>query len=269
MRYDWIGADRDFVDKYADVCHTFAHDEVAFADFKRNVTYNRILEGNEKLVGKIAYNQIADRNKLPLFLENINKLKENELYGNPRKEDYFDLKDIAPSTLRYFNSFLEIEEVLGDAKPKTIIEVGGGYGGLCKTLSVFYDFDSYTLVDMPEVLELCERYLRNFPDLHKKVKYISSNDIGLINGAYDLFIGDSSLAECTSAIQIRYAQIARKCEYAYVVYNSFHTPNGMNNFLGFISHLMFSSVVSPDKNQFVFTYKALPNVAVITLKRLG
>ena len=42
--------------------------------------------------------------------------------------------------------------LLGEAPISRVVEVGDGYGGLCKTLSVVCDFDEYILVDLPIVV---------------------------------------------------------------------------------------------------------------------
>jgi putative sugar O-methyltransferase len=59
--------------------------------------------------------------------------------------------------------------LIGDAPISRVVEVGGGYGGLCKTLSVVCDFDEYILVDLPEAVAVQEKYLKNFPETLCKV----------------------------------------------------------------------------------------------------
>ena len=42
-----------------------------------------------------------------------------------------------------------------------IVEVGGGYGGLCRVLSKVCEFDEYILIDLPEVSAFTEKISRS------------------------------------------------------------------------------------------------------------
>ena len=62
--------------------------------------------------------------------------------------------------------------MVNEAPISRIVEVGGGYGGLCKVLSTVCEFDEYILIDLPEVSALQRKYIDQFPDIKDKVKNV-------------------------------------------------------------------------------------------------
>lgn len=212
---DWTNAPLEIADKYAQKCSDFIHDIDLFNNFKQDPDYQKILEGNEQIVGDIALFSIKKMGRYNDLLNNLYKFKENETVGNPVLIDFPDIGPIAASTLRYVNTAYEINRLVGD-NLSTVVEVGGGYGGLYKTLSVLYDLNSYTNLDIQPAVRLSEKYLSYF-DL-----YLNET----IPESYDLFIADSSLAECGLEAQRKYIEIAKKAKYVYIVYNTLHLKEG-------------------------------------------
>lgn len=220
----WFTPPKNIMERYAERCEYYAtHD---FSDFKNDKDYITILEGNERIVGDIALKSINKLGGHDFLRENLHKFKENETVGNPTLYD-FDGMSVAPSTLRYVNTLLEIRTLVND--PKRIIEIGGGYGGLCKILSAVFNWDSYKIIDIPSAVKLCQKYLDYFK--------LNAKAIESCNEESDLVIADSSLAECDIETQLKYAQLINKSKQAYVIYNTLHVPNGVENYKRFISEL--------------------------------
>ena len=213
---------------YVNKCKLFATNNDLFINFKRDIDYQKILEGGEIVVGDMAISNIINKDKFAIALKYLNEFKENDIYGNPILQTYKELGAISPSTLRYINTSIDIDELVGDFSPKTIIEVGGGYGGLCKTLSVLYNFDVYILVDLPEVIELCKVYISKFPNLKNRVKFLTSLDNNVITDV-DLFISDSAIAECSLEYQSKYIDLyIINSKYSYVTFNTSHIVSSNN-----------------------------------------
>ncbi len=205
----WITPPREVMEKYVEKCKLFVENDEAFKEFKRDSDYGKILSADEPIVAKIAWDSLMFRQAEDFLNQNWQKFKENDLIGSPK---FIKGLELSPSTLRYVNTVWEIKELLGDYQPQRILEIGGGYGGLCKSLSVIYNFEEYTNKDLPEAEKLFLKYLSNFP---LKVNCE-------ISGEYDLFIADSSLAECDEQTQLEYGQLAAQCKYIYIVYNTTH-----------------------------------------------
>jgi len=220
----WFTPPQDIMQRYAERCEYYSTHE--FSNFKQDKDYQTILEGNERIVGEIALQSIKDKGGLDYLKVNLDKFKENELVGNPTVMD-FDGMNIAPSTLRYVNTLVEIRSFVEN--PKRIIEIGGGYGGLCKTLSVVWKWDSYKIIDIPSTVKLCDKYLKHFK--------LNAQAVESCDEESDLVIADSSLAECDIDTQLKYAQLIKKSKYAYVVYNTLHVLNGIENYNRFVNEL--------------------------------
>lgn len=109
--------------------------------------------------------------------------------------------------------------LLGESPISRVVEVGGGYGGLCKTLSVVCDFDEYILVDLPEAVEVQRKYLSCFPELYAKCKFISCDNVENVEDV-DLFISNYALSECDYDTQVNYYdKLVNNSKFAYIIYN--------------------------------------------------
>lgn len=201
--------DEEIKDKYIQACLRFVQDEEAFRNFRRDPDYGKILEGNEKDVGDIALNYLTQLGGTQFLYTHLTEFLRNDTIGNPKLYD----GPMSAATLRYIASAYQISRLLNGFKPKRILEIGGGYGGLCRILSVLYSFETYTDIDLPEAEALFDKYIGHF--FRKGTNHT-------IEGKYDLFIADSSLSECNAEAQERYFYEASKCDYIFIVYNTFH-----------------------------------------------
>ena len=229
-KHGWGYAPDETAIPYIEVCKLIASDNEVFSSFRKNKCYSKILSGGEKIVGENAIININKLGKLSVLIKNLEQLRKNDHFGGPQTHQYDDLGEIDPSTLKYFNSAMEITELVGDFCPTKIIEVGAGYGGLCRVLSIFFDFEEYVIVDLPEVIHVSEKYLSNFPELKGKVKFVSCDNLDSIhiNGDIDLFIADSSLAELDLERQKKYTQkLAAHGKFIYVFWNTLHFEKGL------------------------------------------
>ncbi len=226
IKHGWEKCPDDNAEAYISKCELFSKSDSHFANFRRDPDYGKILEGGEEIVGEMALKSIAKLD-LPVLLKNLARFKENDIYGNPILRHYKLTGEISPTTLRYVNNCLEIKKLIKDFEPKKIVEVGGGYGGLCKTMSVLYAFDEYILIDLPPVIELCKKYLDNFSDIKEKITYVYCDNLEEIEKIKntDLFISDSAFAECDLATQKIYTKIAVNSKFVYVTFNALHIGN--------------------------------------------
>ena len=214
-------------DLYLQKCKLFVSNDVEFNIFRQDKDYGKILEGGEYIVGTDGINRINRRPEYhELVFSNLEKFKENDIYGGPYIKNYGIYGDISPNTLNYIADIINIKYLVKDTLVNRIVEVGGGFGAMCKIFSTLFSFNEYILVDLPEVLELCKKYLSNFPELNGKVSYISCNDVSSISniGDVDLFISTAAMAECYEEAQLRYSSIIKRSKFAYILYNTLHLP---------------------------------------------
>ena len=203
---------------YLETCRKAVEDDEVFAKFKSLQGYKNILEHVTPRQGH-EYLEIAMSMSEDALLENIDRFKENDEIGTPDKFSYDKVGKISPTTIRYIKNVFEMATLLQDAPISRVVEVGGGYGGLCKTLSVVCDFDEYILVDLPEAVAVQEKYISCFPELYAKCKFISCDDLEEVKDV-DLFISNYALSECDYDTQeVYYNKLVANSKFAYIIYN--------------------------------------------------
>jgi putative sugar O-methyltransferase len=202
--------------EYKNVCSEAASNDELFANFRRHPHYTPILEHTSYDLGKGYIEWLM---KKDFDVNQIEKIKLNDIQGGAVLEQYnepFGL--ICPSTLRYTKVMHELELMFGPLDGKNIIEIGVGYGGQCKVINDTYKPASYTLVDLPEVLALSERYLRD----SNYTNVIYSSQENLPKGVeYDLVISNYAFSECERLIQMGYVNdVLKKSESGYITFNT-------------------------------------------------
>jgi len=138
--------------------------------FKGNSNYTTILENASKELGNQYIEVIGEE-----ILNYIKYIYNNDKYGNPIK-NYFKFLNIiiecSPSNFRYiYHAMLILKYLISiNKKEVDIIEIGGGYGGLCyylMKLSKYYNIiiKSYHIFDLKDVSKLQKLYIDNIiPD---------------------------------------------------------------------------------------------------------
>tara|TARA_A100001201_G_scaffold18506_1_gene21014 strand:+ start:431 stop:1213 length:783 start_codon:yes stop_codon:yes gene_type:complete len=143
--------------------------------FKSDPAYNFVLEHVNQEQGEQYLNLIKE--EFPdLYENNIEKIKQliedNDKWGKPNVSQFTignSAIKCSPTNLRYiYHSFLILGHMkeCGQNNPD-IIEIGGGYGGLCYylyNLSNLFDIEikSYSVFDIYEICILQKKYLQNF-----------------------------------------------------------------------------------------------------------
>lgn len=216
----------DMVKNYSDACLQASENDDLFKRFKKIENYRPILEGGPKLLFDTYLNHIDELENSEVFFNNLEKFRINDTVGDPDLYEESRIGEFSGSTLKFAFNALEIIHFIqnngGDLKStKNIVEIGGGYGGLCLILSGFIDFDTYTLVDIPNACKLVEKYVAQFPQLKGKVKTLPCTELSDDSfDDIDLAIGINSVNECTRETQLEYfSKIFSKSEFSYLVRN--------------------------------------------------
>ncbi len=203
---------------YLLLCEEAILNDNTFNNFKTFPQYKDVLEHVTKEQGQLYYDFVSDN-----YQENIEKLQLcsiNDEQGNPTKEKY-SFGKWSPSTLRYFKVSLDINHLFGDTSKMNILEIGGGYGGQCMIHSSLFNFKSWTIIDLPEVIKLQEKYLKEIDN----VKFISCYDIDAIED-YDLVISNYAFSEVTRKYQDFYIDsFMNKNEKIYMTLNFINHPS--------------------------------------------
>lgn len=220
----WEFPPQDIVSNYMDKCVLFAKDSKEFANFRRDPDYQKVLEGGGYHHGEIYFNKIVRWQGIERLLKYLKRFRKNDKYGNPEIYYYPTIGNINHNTLLYASNTFDIQDYLGDFQPKRIVEIGGGYGGMCLVFSQIYNFDVYYIVDLPEALGVAKRYLKKFKTLYKKVIFLTPEEYKDIQNV-DLTIAVFSMSECSNDVQMMYGEeIIKNSKYGFIGYNRLHIP---------------------------------------------
>lgn len=123
----------------------------------------------------ILFNEARKQNKK--FYKNYKKLGETNL-GNPLYIYINGLK----INFDYLNSLYEYNFISENIKLNNIVnivEVGGGFGRTAHTLLKLHpNIKKYTIIDLPNVLKVSNKYLQKvLPSKIKKINFISAYDL--------------------------------------------------------------------------------------------
>lgn len=196
---------------YLRACRAAATNSIEFDTFKRNPHYTTILEHVDTEQGMQYYEYIKDKD-----LSLLPKFMENDIVGCTIKMQT-PIGNISPTTLRYIKNALEINDNFPSIE--SVIEVGGGYGGLYKTLSCIKPLD-YSIVDLAEPLMLVKKYLKYFG----LQATLMTSDV-LQDRTYDLFISNYALSECSPELQqLYFDKLIVNSEHIYITYNTTYKP---------------------------------------------
>jgi putative sugar O-methyltransferase len=210
---------------YVVIAAQAAEDDEIFNNFKKNSSYKQILE-------HVSYSEgftfLSESKKQEFLLKNIEEFRENDSLGNADLYNYEKYGILSPSTARYIKNSMDIHDKFSGNMSK-IVEIGGGYGGLAKTLSVIYSIDEYIIIDIPQVNMLIEKYLKKFEKTKKKFKAYGCMDYPEIKNI-DLTISNYALSELNLEGQIEYCEkIIENSNNFYIIYN-FIIPNAHENY---------------------------------------
>ena len=151
-------------DTYTNYCKTQINLDRKDWDFKSKKEYTYVLEHVSYQHGLEYLNEILSKYSHVIdkkIMENL--CIENDTYGKPTKYHYEDFIECSPTSLRYILHALHTLNHI-DTHEVNIIEIGGGYGGLCLCINrlshLFHiKINSYTILDLPEPSALQSTYL--------------------------------------------------------------------------------------------------------------
>ena len=197
-----------------------------FRGFKSHPAYRHVLEHVSYEEGQ----QYLDEVEID-YKDKLDEIKENDALGTPVTCSYKGVGTISPTTVRYLKNTSDIVNKFGTSFD-SIVEIGGGYGGLCKVMSSFVEFENYLLIDLEECNMLSRKYLSNF-DL-PTMSY-QAEEIVDVEDNFDLLVSNYALSECNRETQMMYIErFVKKSDKFYLMHNNFHADNGNMSYEEFI-----------------------------------
>ncbi len=236
---------------------------VNLGSFKRMPAYRPILEHVSQDAGRKYLKIILTNN--PQLQDHFDRFAENDRFGDPRVFSY-DSWRFSPTTLRYIKVVSDLIDLFGGLAGMRIIEIGGGYGGQCKIIADVFEFQSYTIVDLPPVADLQRKYL----SLLNVAGCRCITPDQLTDGKYDLVISNYALSELDRSAQDAYTDaVLRHSQRGYLTWNSKQMPH-VHRLPAPVTWLEERPRTGPDNKIFVWgalflSHKGLKKIAVDNL----
>lgn len=235
-------------------------------NFKKCSSYTYMLEHVNFNQGEHYLNVI--KNKFNTFYKNNSEFLKNlcnlnDKYGETKKYNFKNFMTCSPTNLRYILHSLLILEDMKKYKLNNvdIIEIGGGYGGLCffiHNIAPIYEINinSYTIFDLLEASLLQEKYL-NALNIKKPYFYQLDNFHNLKNNSF--LISTYAFSEIPMYIQKEYSEkiINQKTKFGFIAWNNIPVYNFVENSI--IEKERAYPVTAPSNDYFV-RYYPIPNL---------
>ena len=101
--------------------------------------------------------EIADQYYTRIPPEMLKRGWTNDFYGTPVMHRYAQQR-FSTSTLQYIGVLSNLINHFGPLDDMRIVEIGGGYGGQCRTVLDMFEPECYHIIDLPEVIKLQSKY---------------------------------------------------------------------------------------------------------------
>jgi hypothetical protein len=127
------------------------------------------------------------------------------------QHDDLDSKHIMQLTFLFNNSNMEFNR---------IVEIGGGFGNMCRLCNNIIKYNNWDIIDLPHMLELQKFYLENEMENMSKIKFVDAHEKVSYNNSVDLVIGTHSVSEFSWEIFLDYFRnVISKSKYFFMGYN--------------------------------------------------
>jgi hypothetical protein len=193
--------------------------------FKSHPSYTYMLEHVNEKQGIEYMNYIQTKTNITNSeIETFCKL--NDIQGKPTKfliNNFF----VSPTSLRYiWQAHLILTHFKSINSDKyDIVEIGGGYGGLCLAIHFFSEkyglkINSYTIVDLKDPSDLQNLYLNTLP-ISMNIDFVDAASYGQTIDKKDLFlISNYCFSEINYDLQKKYIEhLFPKVAHGFIAWN--------------------------------------------------
>jgi len=204
--------------------------EEKFKIFRINPNYNVIVPNVPRQEAQILFDKLIE------YPDIMNKFSTIKLMDNIGSPELCQPWYTSPRNFKYMYTAARIKENFGD-DIKNIIEIGIGYGGLCFTMTQYFNLEGYKLVDLDYVIELTKKFLSKLVN--------NDNNFYDSEPPYDLGISECAITELDDpSIQYYYDKYLSQCKYLFIRTN-FNNIGRLNWFIDIVKQ-DFKVKMEPD-----------------------
>jgi hypothetical protein len=180
-------------------------------NFKSDPNYTYMLEHTDEYMLGMAQEQARILVDSGISVNDIKEfVVKNDSVGYPVKRAVFPDLKCSPTSVRYcYHSVMALRHFKKFSDDIDVVEVGGGYGGLCLAFHYFaakigVNIKSYTIVDLEDPQNLQKRYLSEFGIAPSFVP-ASTYGRGVSQGSY--LVANYSFSEFDAETRTSYQKI--------------------------------------------------------------
>lgn len=179
---------------FEEFCRLAVADETVFRQFRRQPICKNVVESSGFADGKLYYLEAIrtfnDRE--------ISSFVFSDVLGQPEFYQYGE-HCCSPTMMRYVKTVSHLVSKCELRDDLHIIEIGGGYGGLCRAIHNIVAPRSYTIYDLPDVIPLQRKFLQScgIDNVHFE-PFVWGKMRGM---AGNLTISSYALTECKRVVQ--------------------------------------------------------------------
>ena len=212
-------------DKWKKVCNHIVDNKLT--DWKRLPDVTTILEHLSYEHAKVYLSNLIENDGVnPQVIQKLCSL--NDQFGNANVQKFDNDILSSPSSIRYVRHALDICNLIKtkNFKKVNIIEIGGGYGGLCLILNQLsaimgINIDKYFIYDLPETQKLQRYYLNSSNSF---VRWKPANTFGknfiTNDGEINILVSCYCLSEIEDVYKLEYLRnLLHKISGAYLSWN--------------------------------------------------
>jgi hypothetical protein len=208
--------DSETLETYASLCGSAASDSETFSRFRSSRVLVVALDHVSIEQGNSYISEIL---KSGPWSEDFTKvLLQIDKVGKPRKFKFKPYGTFSPTLLRYLKVYKDLENNFGSLKNLNIAEIGIGFGGQASLINLLSKPLSYTLYDIPPVLELAQTFMKEID---------ASGNFTFFDGRNpepfepDLVISNYAFSELNRDVQNQYLKnVVLKSPRGYITWNN-------------------------------------------------
>jgi hypothetical protein len=210
-------------DKWKNICNHIVDNKLT--NWKRHPDVTTILEHLSLENARVYLSSLLEDGINPKVIQKLCSL--NDQYGNANIQEFENNILSSPSSIRYVRHAVDICNLIKNKKftKVNIIEIGGGYGGLCiilNQLSVIMgiNIDKYFIYDLPETQKLQRYYLSNANNVRWKPASNFGQHFITTDGEINILVSCYCLSEIDDEYKNKYLQnLLHKINGAYLAWN--------------------------------------------------
>lgn len=214
-------------DLYPNMCLLATKKKDIFSVFRRVDTYYKIVGGGstEHVKKSVDYIDAFSSDDYKNWI--VKNHKKFDRFGMPHTyECVIGKKNVgmSTSTSLHLRVLMDLVELFDLDNHKDIVEIGGGYGGLCSVVCTYVDDVNYSIIDLPEVNLLQEKYLSRF-GLMDKVETISCFECKQFDRDV-MLVSNYAFSELSREIQdVYFEKVVSKATCGYMLCNTISNDN--------------------------------------------